>query len=66
MGLRTVMDGEHGFFYVFSTATIPNDLTKITEDLGQSWHAANIAFKPYACRTMMTQPFIDCAIQLAR
>ena len=65
MGPRTVMEGEHGFFYGFSSATIPNDFTKITEDLGQSWHAANIAFKPYACGTM-TQPFIDCAIQLAR
>ncbi|MGB0576420.1 MAG: MmgE/PrpD family protein [Alphaproteobacteria bacterium] len=64
-GPRTVMEGEHGFFFGFSSATIPNDFSKITEDLGQHWHAANIAFKPYACGTM-TQPFIDCAIQLAR
>ncbi|NKB20564.1 MAG: MmgE/PrpD family protein [Alphaproteobacteria bacterium] len=65
MGPRTVMEGEHGFFFGFSSTTIPNDFTKITDDLGQSWHAATIAFKPYACGTM-TQPFIDCAIQLAQ
>jgi 2-methylcitrate dehydratase PrpD len=65
MGPRTVMEGEHGFFFGFSSATIPNDFSKITEGLGQNWHAANIAFKPYACGTM-TQPFIDCAIQLAQ
>ena len=65
MGPRTVMEGKHGFFFGFSSATIPNDFAKITDDLGQTWHAATIAFKPYACGTM-TQPFIDCAIQLAQ
>jgi len=65
MGPRTVMEGEHGFFFGFSSASIPNDFTRITEALGQNWHAATIAFKPYACGTM-TQPFIDCAIQLAQ
>ena len=43
---RTVMEGEHGFFFGFSSATIPNNFSKITEDLGRHWHAANIAFKP--------------------
>jgi len=65
VGPRTIMEGEHGFFFGFSSATIPNDFTKISDGLGQNWHAENIAFKPYACGTM-TQPFIDCAIRLAR
>lgn len=65
MGPRTVMEGEHGFFHGFSAPSVPNDFTHLTDGLGLQWHAANIAFKPYACGTM-TQPFIDCAIELTR
>ena len=65
MGPRTIMEGEHGFFFGFSSPSIPNDYTKVTDNLGKVWHAASIAFKPYACGTM-TQPFIDCAIKLVR
>jgi 2-methylcitrate dehydratase PrpD len=65
MGPRTIMEGEHGFFFGFSSSSIPNDYTKITDSLGKVWHTATIAFKPYACGTM-TQPFIDCAIKLVR
>lgn len=64
-GPRTVFEGEHGFFYAFGTPSIPADVTRITKDLGRRWHFADIAFKPYACGTMV-QPFIDCAITLAR
>jgi hypothetical protein len=34
------------------------------DDLGSRWVMEDVAFKPYACGTM-TQPFIDCATQLA-
>ena len=37
----------------------------MTEGLGDEWQMAKIAFKPYACGTML-HPFIDCAIRLAR
>jgi 2-methylcitrate dehydratase PrpD len=65
VGPRTIMEGEHGFFFGFSSSSISKDYTKITDNLGKVWHTANIAFKPYACGTM-TQPFIDCAIKLVR
>jgi 2-methylcitrate dehydratase PrpD len=64
-GPRTVFEGEHGFFYAFGTEGITPDVTRITADLGSRWHFADVAFKPYACGTMV-QPFIDCAITLAR
>lgn len=64
LGPRTVIEGEHGFFHGFSAASIPNDFSHLTDGLGLQWHAANIAFKPYACGTM-TQPFIDCGIELS-
>ena len=35
------------------------------DGLGTRWILETVAFKPYACGTM-TQPFIDCAIELAR
>ena len=65
MGPRTVMEGEHGWFHGFSDPAITPDYTHLTDGLGLQWHAANIAFKPYACGTM-TQPFIDCAMELTR
>ena len=63
LGPRTVIEGQHGFFHGFSDASIANDYSHLTDGLGLQWHTAKIAFKPYACGTM-TQPFIDCAIQL--
>ncbi|MGB3416091.1 MAG: MmgE/PrpD family protein [Mesorhizobium sp.] len=65
LGPRTVFEGEHGFFFAFGVDTIQPDLARITADLGEDWHCGRIAFKPYACGTMV-QPFIDCAIRLAR
>jgi 2-methylcitrate dehydratase PrpD len=64
-GPRTVLDGEHGFFRAFGTDSIASDFGQLTKGLGERWHAGTIAFKPYACGTMC-QPFIDCAIRLAR
>ncbi|MDL2397965.1 MmgE/PrpD family protein [Rhizobium mayense] len=63
LGPRTVMEGTHGFFHAFAPSRAP-DFDALLRDLGQDWVMETIAFKPYACGTM-TQPFIDCAIQLA-
>ena len=65
LGPRTVIEGQHGFFFAFGDPTIPVDHSQLTNELGVKWHARNIAFKPYACGTM-TQPFIDCAIKLGQ
>ena len=64
-GPRTVLDGTHGFYRAFADGSVPADLTKITAGLGAQWRIADLAFKPYACGTMI-QPFIDCAIRLRR
>ena len=63
VGPRTVLDGVHGFYRAFAPSVPPN-FAHLLEDLGQRWVIETVAFKPYACGTM-TQPFIDCAIQLA-
>jgi len=65
LGPRTVLEGQHGWFFAFADHGIEPDYGQITDALGQTWHAANIAFKPYACGTM-AQPFIDCAVRLAK
>ncbi len=63
LGPRTIIEGEHGFFHAFAENKIKPDYTQLTDRVGLQWHAANVAFKPFACGTM-TQPFIDCALQL--
>ncbi|QWA10927.1 MmgE/PrpD family protein [Sodalis ligni] len=63
-GPRTVLEGRHGFFQAFAPSVTP-DFTPLLSDLNQRWLMQSIAFKPYACGTM-TQPYIDCAIALAR
>ena len=65
LGPRTVLEGEHGFFRAFGTPGITPDFRFVTDGLGDEWQMAKIAFKPYACGTML-HPFIDCAIRLAR
>jgi 2-methylcitrate dehydratase PrpD len=65
LGPRTVLEGEHGFFHAFGTQGIQPDFRFVTERLGDAWQMAKIAFKPYACGTML-HPFIDCSIRLAR
>lgn len=64
LGPRTVFEGEHGFFFAFSDPSITRDYGYLTELPGDEWLSARIAFKPYACGTMV-QPFIDCAVRLA-
>jgi 2-methylcitrate dehydratase PrpD len=65
LGPRTVLEGEHGFFRAFGIPAITPDFGCVTDDLGADWQMAKIAFKPYACGTML-HPFIDCAIRLAQ
>ena len=65
LGPRTVFEGEHGFFRAFAVESIKRDYRFVTEGWGDEWRMTRIAFKPYACGTML-HPFIDCAIRLAR
>jgi 2-methylcitrate dehydratase PrpD len=64
IGPRTVIEGEHGFYKAFAPSRAP-DYAPLLEGLGDRWVTETVAFKPYACGTM-TQPFIDCAIELAK
>jgi 2-methylcitrate dehydratase PrpD len=63
-GPRTVFEGTHGLFSAFAPSIEP-EFALLTGGLGSRWEAAAIAYKPYACGTM-TQPYIDCAVRLAR
>lgn len=63
-GPKTVLEGQHGFYKAFAPSKTP-DFSRLLDGLGRDWVVATLAFKPYACGTM-TQPYIDCAIELAR
>jgi 2-methylcitrate dehydratase PrpD len=63
-GPATVLEGRHGFYRAFAPSKTP-DFAPLMDELGTRWVLETVAFKPYACGTM-TQPFIDCAIELAR
>ena len=63
-GPRTVFEGRHGLFNGFAGGA-EGDYAALTEGFGRRWVAETLAFKPYACGTM-TQPYVDCAIRLAR
>jgi 2-methylcitrate dehydratase PrpD len=65
LGPRTVLEGEHGFYFAFGDPDHEYDFSPITDGLGQEFLMERAAFKPYACGTM-TQPFIDCAVKLGR
>jgi 2-methylcitrate dehydratase PrpD len=62
VGPKTVVEGVHGLYAAFAPSIEP-DFTPLTQALGETWQAANVACKPYACGTM-TQPFIDCAVRM--
>lgn len=64
IGPATVLEGHHGFYKAFAPSKTP-DFVPMMDKLGAAWVIETIAFKPYACGTM-TQPYIDCAIELAR
>lgn len=63
-GPATVLEGQHGFYKAFAPSKSP-DFAPLLNGLGAEWVLETVAFKPFACGTM-TQPFIDCAIELAR
>src|SRR5258708_26785496 len=63
-GPATALEGSHGFYKAFAPSKAP-DFTPLLDRLGTNWVLETVAFKPYACGTL-TQPFIDCAIELAR
>jgi 2-methylcitrate dehydratase PrpD len=61
-GPRTVFEGPRNIFKVFSRGTLP-DYQALSEGIGTEWLMEKIAFKPYACGTMI-HPFIDCMLRL--
>ena len=63
-GPGTVFEGTHGFFSAFAPSIKP-DFSHLLDDLGRRWVGSQLAFKPYACGTMV-QPYIDCAIKLRK
>jgi 2-methylcitrate dehydratase PrpD len=63
-GPASVLEGQHGFYRAFAPSRSP-DFAPLLDALGTQWLTETVAFKPYACGTM-TQPYIDCAIDLAR
>jgi 2-methylcitrate dehydratase PrpD len=63
VGPRTVFDGAHGLFHGFAR-TVDGNWAALLNGFGETWLAATIAFKPYACGTM-AHPYIDCAKRLA-
>jgi 2-methylcitrate dehydratase PrpD len=62
-GPRTVWEGTHGFLHAFANAT-DGHWERLLDGFGERWVARTIAFKPYACGTMI-HPYIDCARRLA-
>jgi len=62
LGPRTVWEGPHGFLHGFAN-TSDGHWDRLVEGFGERWVMETIAFKPYACGTMI-HPFIDCARRL--
>jgi 2-methylcitrate dehydratase PrpD len=62
IGPHLVFEGEHGLYHGFAHTT-RGDYAALTGDFGERWVMETIAFKPYACGTMI-QPYIDCALRL--
>lgn len=63
VGPRTVFEGTHGLFFAFAR-TRDAGFEQLTNGFGSEWLMETLAFKPYACGTMI-HPYIDCAIRLA-
>lgn len=61
-GPDTVFEGPHNFFRAFAPDASPR-YSYLTEGMGEQWLMQRIAFKPYACGTMI-HPYIDCMIRL--
>lgn len=65
IGPHTVLEGPKGFFAAFAHGATDFNFAALFDRLGEHWHLNHIAFKPYACGTMI-HPYIDCAIRLAQ
>ena len=63
-GPPTVLDGKHNLFNAFAPSATPR-YEPLLDGLGEQWLMKDIAFKPYACGTMI-HPYIDCMRDLAR
>ncbi len=63
IGPATVFEGKHGLFQGFANSAA-GDWAALLDGFGERWVAETIAFKPYACGTMI-HPYIDCARRLA-
>ena len=63
-GPRTVWEGTHGFLHGFAN-TAEGAWDRLTGEFGERWVCQTIAFKPYACGTMI-HPYIDCARRIAK
>jgi 2-methylcitrate dehydratase PrpD len=63
LGPRTVWEGTHGFLHGFANTT-EGGWERLVGDFGERWVTQTIAFKPYACGTMI-HPYIDCARRLS-
>lgn len=61
---RTILEGGHNFFRAFAPTATP-DYSHVTQALGEVFYMERIAFKPYACGTMI-HPYIDCMVRLAQ
>ena len=64
VGPSTVFEGVHGLFNGFAH-TRQGNWAALIDNFGSVWHAADLAFKPYPCGTMI-QPYVDCARRLHR
>jgi 2-methylcitrate dehydratase PrpD len=62
-GPRTVWEGPHGFLHGFANTT-EGSWERLTAEFGERWVMETIAFKPYACGTMI-HPYIDCARRIS-
>jgi len=62
-GPRTLFEGTHGLFHGFARK-VPTDWSGLLDGFGKHWVSETIAFKPYACGTMI-HPYIDCAKRIA-
>jgi 2-methylcitrate dehydratase PrpD len=64
MGPVSVFEGTHGLFHGFAPGS-SGDYGQLVDGFGADWVSETLAFKPFACGTMV-QPYVDCAIRLAR
>jgi len=62
-GPRTVWEGTHGLLHGFANAH-DGDWAQLLDGFGERWVVPTIAFKPYACGTMI-HPYIDCARRIS-